>query len=392
MKKLMGLLVVALSIIGLLGCGATARKLDIKDFVRAEVSGYNGEAVVRVSFDEDPFVERILELYGYTLDEAETIFLGGEAKEEERETLKNLVKVIKSIQVKPDKDEDISNGDRIGFTLDYNTKAAEAVRFTLKNTSEPIVVSGLEDLKLLTEEELKALVKVTVSGIAPNVDVLVERTQEGRGVYFEYQPDQSKIEEGGFARIKVMLNKNELMLDGYTTEKNEYNFDFPIEINERYASKPEEIGEAFWEKIHKEIIDRFTATFYVGGNQWLSNKGKNIAKMYNGNSMGEPTIKEAFLLYSKHFNKKVGNELVVIFETPYTGPEYGNRNNILEANFFTGVYVSNLVVDSEGNSEGTLLRAEISDGDFDYLTIKNKLVTQHLADYYIVEVPLEFLK
>lgn len=392
MRKVTGIILFMLVFLGLVGCSEKAQEIDVKDYVSINVSGYSGEGTEEINFDKEAFQEALLGKYGYTSEEYMKKLSSADTKEKELKKLVGIRNVVDSVDFITIEYGMYENGDTVKYTLVYDNAAAEEISLTINDSSEPYVVNGLEEYEVLTEEDLKKDVTVEITGVAPNLNVQASYNGELPGAWANYVPEKSKIEDGGFAAVEVELNPDELKYLGYTSEQSKFTLEFPVEINERYASKPEEIGEELWGKIYKELKDKYVSRYYMGANRSLYNKGNTTGGMKIATSLGEPAVKEAYILYSKTGNSRIVNQVVVIFETNYKGKASYFGDETIDANFFVGAYVSNIVVDKEGKTEGMLLEAEVTNGEFDYVTLKNSVVTKHMGDYNVVEVPVENFK
>jgi len=392
MKKVSGIIVFMLAFLGLVGCGNKAQEIDVKDFVSITVTGYSGEGDDEIHFDRSAFEESLLGKYGYDSEKFIAKLSSVDTKEKELKKLVGIRNVVESVDFITIESGMYANGETVRYTLVYDEAAAEEISLTIKDSSEPYIVNGLEELKVLTAEDLKKDVTVEVTGVAPNIDVYVEYVGAIPGVWAKHLTGISRIEDGGFIDVLVDVRSVDLKSLGYKADSGEFMLEFPLEFNERYASKPEEIGEELWARIVKEAKDEFVSEFYAGAYQYIGSKDDTKANMKNADEVGEPVIKEAHILYSKRADGEPINEIGIIFEAHYKGEGYGYNSDYVEANFFVGVYMENLAVDKEGKNEGTLLEAKSTDGNFDYLTIKNKMVTQFMGDYNVIEIPLELLK
>lgn len=392
MKKIVGVLVIMLAFAGLVGCGNKARKISVAEYVTMSATGYDGEGYVTVDFDQGAFADKVAEMYGYETRDEFIYDLDNEhtLKESKREKVIFLREFLSNLTVETAKSSGLKNGDTVNCTLSYDPLLAESLNLTVNGEVEPFVVNGLKEYVVISEEEIKEAVKVEVSGVSPKMNANVSIGLDGFSVTLDHEA--SKLEDGGRVRVDIVVHKESLKSEGKTTERDKYSYDLPIEGNERYVTKPEEIGAELWSAISKEANDKIVSEFYDGAYKYLSNKGKTVASMGSADSVGVPVIKEAYIIYGKSVETSPYNQIVIVYEIPYKGEGYGFGADYVDGKLFAGVFMSDIVADKDGKNEGTLLKARASDGEFDYVTLKNDLITRHMGDYNVVEVPVELIK
>ncbi len=110
--------------------------VDIMDYVTVEFGGENGSGTANVTVDYDNLE---LELVGGkdALDKMDDV--------EDLETLSTYINVVAGISFSIDKNTDLSNGDEVTVTAEYDKETAESAHVVFgENLSKTYEVKGLK--------------------------------------------------------------------------------------------------------------------------------------------------------------------------------------------------------------------------------------------------------
>ncbi|MBQ1609229.1 MAG: hypothetical protein II571_01555 [Lachnospiraceae bacterium] len=142
MRKFLQVMVTGLCVgvisLSAVACGKEAPDgvVDIMDYVTVEFDGENGSGTANVTVDYDNLE---LELVGGkdALEQMDDV--------EDLETLSTYINVVAGISFSIDKNTDLSNGDEVTVTAEYDKETAESAHVVFgENLSKTFEVKGLK--------------------------------------------------------------------------------------------------------------------------------------------------------------------------------------------------------------------------------------------------------
>ena len=132
---------------------------DLKDYLKVEYDGYEGNGVAYVSLDESALEDKIYEDKKISLDDLTS--LSGYAK-----MLKKAAEIdeaINTIKVTAEPNKNLKNGDEITVTFEFDNEVASKQKMEFIGEEQKIIVEGLPKLK---ELDPFAGLTVTFEGIS----------------------------------------------------------------------------------------------------------------------------------------------------------------------------------------------------------------------------------
>ncbi len=140
---------------------------DLKDYLKVEYDGYEGNGVAYVSLDESALEDKIYEDKKISLDDLTS--LSGYAK-----MLKKAAEIdeaINTIKVTAEPNKNLKNGDEITVTFEFDNEVASKQKMEFIGEEQKIVVEGLPKLK---ELDPFAGLSVTFNGISGDGEAVFE--------------------------------------------------------------------------------------------------------------------------------------------------------------------------------------------------------------------------
>ncbi|WP_051359434.1 hypothetical protein [Paucisalibacillus globulus] len=141
----------------LVACGS---KADLSDYVEVNFEGYDTMGKAYYEIDEDRLVSDVFEV-------------SEDLSNLDWETMNEIDKMLSAYSVELEKDTDLSNGDEIVAKLKVNDEKTDK----LKTTDElKFTVSGLEEPKQLSNEEIEQNVVVNFIGVSGKGTIMIDTT------------------------------------------------------------------------------------------------------------------------------------------------------------------------------------------------------------------------
>lgn len=303
MKKIILLAVLAVgSILLLAGCGKT--KMDLKEYLDVEFEGVSGKGTAIVTFDSEEFE-----------DDLRDTKVGGELSKKKRQ------RFVESFEVKVKESEDLSNGDKVVVTLDYDKKDAKEYGFEFANVKTEYTV---EDLKELKEVDAFQYMDVTVEGVSPNITLDLDNNSDEdvmEDFYFYVDEDRYNFKIGDKVKIKVSYSEYDLEEAGYMVK--EETTEYEIKEGDAYITKYEQITDEGLTQMKQlaeaEIQEAFADRYQY--TSLMNNTVQAVANTYYPYNFDLASVQKTELVLSKAYvfvNKDLGDNYF-----------YGTKNAVL---------------------------------------------------------------
>ena len=237
MKKLLLMLAVGIVSVGLLtGCGGSS-SINLTDYATVNFDGIDGKGTATVNYD---------------LTQLEKDFVGdddGNISQEEAQELVNFASFEMSIKWELDKQEALSNGDKVKLTITYNEDSAKEQKIKIKgDTTKEFEVSGLKEPITLDAFDPEIFdtdtgVKISYEGISPMASIVIENgCGDGQAQRFvEYVPDKTyEISNGDTITITASLTEQAIK-EGYVLKEEQTQI--TVEGLESYVLNLSELNE-----------------------------------------------------------------------------------------------------------------------------------------------------
>lgn len=187
------------------GCGTV--KLDPSDYVKVEVNGADGYGKVSLSVDYEDLEDDVIDA------------LGDDSSKSERNEAASFADGIR-FEVSSDKTENLTNGDVIEISVDYDEDdAKEDYNFLFKSETFEYKVEDLEEAEVYDPFEG---VEITYSGFSPNgkyqVDTSgVKSSELSYYISYEVEGAPDRVANGDVLVLKAVTYNEDYYLElGYT--------------------------------------------------------------------------------------------------------------------------------------------------------------------------------
>lgn len=194
------ILVFSLGII-LGGCGSAK---DLSEYVELEFNGIDTKGTVDYYVDTE-------KLFKETLD-----FDVNGSNQPDEKTVEEIDKMSEAIEIKIDKTENLSNGDKIEITANVDGETKK-----IKSGKKTIEVKNLEEPKWLTNEEVEKKLVVNFNGVSGRGEVQIDNVLDSPLDQLEFTVENDgKLKNGD--KVNVVLSKDEedqLLQEGYLLEQ-----------------------------------------------------------------------------------------------------------------------------------------------------------------------------
>ena len=260
MKKLLLMLAVGIVSVGLLtGCGGGA-SINLTDYATVNFEGVDGKGTATVNYD---------------LTQLEKDFVGdddGNISQEEAQELVNFASFEMSIKWELDKQEALSNGDKVKLTVTYNEDSAKEQKINIKGeTTKEFEVTGLKEPITLDAFDPEVFdtdtgVKISYEGISPMASIVIENgCGDGQAQRFvEYVPDKTyEISNGDTITITASLTEQAIK-EGYVLKEEQTQI--TVEGLESYVLNLSELNEGDRNNVETKLNDLFKDTT----SNWIS--------------------------------------------------------------------------------------------------------------------------
>lgn len=223
------------------------------DIVKVSVSGSDGSGTANVMIDRNAVMDKINnDVYKGNGDDIEL------AKAE--------LMLYEYVKINADNTSDLSNGDKVTVTLDYDNEALKkaGIGVDKKNDTYVYTVEGLEEVKAL---DLFADVSLAVEGVSPYLRVKAEYTGTDDFIKnnVRYTLDKSTdISNGDKIHVTAVYNKSIFENNNFTADVTEKDYD--ISGYDAYADPDTDFTDAakFLNKYAKELLSGENGAYTVG--------------------------------------------------------------------------------------------------------------------------------
>lgn len=264
--------VVVVAVIAILIISAQPKKIDLRDYITVEFSGYETIGTARIVYDEDGLEAaiakalKISEKELKSMDDFSYLFSSGDSYKK----FSDLRACRQLINASLDQSGDLSNGDTVTLTFDYDNEAAGKyhVKFTGKEVT--YTVEGLEDINII---DAFSDLKVTFSGISPSGQLSLEYSGDTSLVsIYDFSADSRyNLKNGDVVTITISVYEDGLKRRGYKLK--ELSRTYTVEGLDEYIDSYSDLTQEFLDYAKSEAQDLIKAY---------------VAKRYNAeSSLGE---------------------------------------------------------------------------------------------------------
>ncbi|MCR5688279.1 MAG: hypothetical protein K6G58_09695 [Lachnospiraceae bacterium] len=186
--------------------------VELADLAKVEFSGINGEGVATASVDDDA-VDALL---SSVKEEHDSSWFSNDEVEDG-----DYAKFRQSLTYSVPNGMGLFNGAEVTVVGACDRQIAKKLKIDIKGSSGTFTVNGLRDAVKLSMDEVFAGLKVSFSGISPNLEISLENTSPnplvGR-MKFEILNPQEYYAEGDTVRIQAVYTEDMCIETGYAVD------------------------------------------------------------------------------------------------------------------------------------------------------------------------------
>lgn len=190
--------------LGIILSGCSSAK-DLSEYVEVEFNGIDTKGTVDYYVDTE-------KLYKDTLD-----FDVNVSNQPDEKTVEEINNMNEAIEVKIDKTENLSNGDKVEIIADVDGDKTKKI----KSGKKTIEVKNLDEPKWLTNEEVEKKLVVNFNGVSGRGEVQIDNVLDSPLDQLEFTVENDgKLKNGD--KVNVVLSKDEedqLLQEGYLLEQ-----------------------------------------------------------------------------------------------------------------------------------------------------------------------------
>ncbi|EOD7438147.1 hypothetical protein ACJQ40_003235 [Enterococcus faecium] len=218
--------ILVIGFIGILMLSGCSKAKDLTEYVDVNFSGMNTQGVATYNVDTDKLLK-------------DTLNYDGETDFPDKNTEKEIEAIENSYKIKLDKEENLSNGDKVKVTVNVDSDKTNKI----KSGEKTVVVKDLEEPKKLKTQDVEKNLVVNFVGTSGRGTAHIDNMFDGdlSSVDFEIKND-GELKNGDKATINISKNlTDELMNVGYVLEKN-FSPTFEVKGLDEVAEKATEIA------------------------------------------------------------------------------------------------------------------------------------------------------
>ncbi len=146
-----------------------------------------------------------------------------------------------------DKTEDLSNGDTVTISYDYDEEIARASKLRIDATEATLQIEGLPESKVIDDAFMFSGLIMTQNGISPKVTFEIANTSEDplvSGITYYIDDDRTFFADGDTLTIKAELPEGALDSHEYVMDKpeDEYVYEYPVVSEDKYVMSAAQIS------------------------------------------------------------------------------------------------------------------------------------------------------
>ncbi|WMJ77836.1 hypothetical protein RBQ61_02600 [Sedimentibacter sp. MB35-C1] len=367
MKKKLFLLFITLFLL----TGCSSNKIDLSQYANISISGYNGYGTASVKINWTELESELLQ----------------DDNNSSLETFTELAIIEDSIKYSIDKSENLTNGDTVNLTVNWNKDLAKKykVSFTANNAS--VKVENLEEPK---EVDLFTDIHIEYEGVSPNASALLRNASNDpflKNIYYDLD-NSYNISNGDTITVSANISKENAIRNGIIINNTEK--EFTAEGLDEYITEYASIDTDTLEKMKSQANDLIES---------------QIAGKYSYNSILYPdvffpdvsrdsiNIVENALKHAYFFTLKSGmdkgfndvdNSIFLVYEIKFTSDI--TKENSQDVTYVP-VYFKNIIKRSDGILDVNITDAYITnDASSNLDNVYRDTVTANKAKYNYEEI------
>lgn len=217
---------------------------DLSDYVTYSYSGYNTKGSVETQINEE-LASNLMQRLRKDYDESWI-----NLKQCESEDYNSF---YNSLSVAVDAPENLSNGSKFRYTVNYDKELAKKIKLKVSNNQKEVMVSGLVTAAVISYDALFDGISFSFSGISPTITAtMTDNTTNPylADVDFVILDEKETYSEGDVIRVRALFDEQQCLEKHFVIEKPlaECYKDFEVSANAHYIKSAAELP--------KEVINR----------------------------------------------------------------------------------------------------------------------------------------
>lgn len=314
MRKVFLIFFLCMGLLSFSACGSKKVEINLDDYLEVEIDGYDtaGYAEFYIDFDE-MFADHI-DSFGFT--------------EEDEEWLLLYISLASNITGELDREENLSNGDKITFTWELDTEKTEEmfdVKFTY--TDQIFTVNDLEKLEEVNPFEG---VEVAFVGASPNGKMIVVNEPEDSNLSLKVSKDYG-LSNGDVISLEITAKYDNVYDYFYSKGKVPTVLTKKIEVTglDTNVIALHEIQESAMQVFHEDALNTFKTISMNGWVEEESFRGMEYVGSYLVNPKTDENVlyniylidientesKFKYYYYKYYTNLRINSEGAFLYET-----------------------------------------------------------------------------
>lgn len=370
--------------IGVLRALSPIKRVDLSEYTVSELSGYNTKGIVNVVIDD----QKLSDLMKEIREKHDKRLIKKKVDPEDYNQFYN------SLTVSVSAPENLSNGSKYTYTVDYDKDLAKKLKVKVENNSKEEMISGLPVATIFTVDQVFENISIFCEGKSPSISIAVinENTNPFLAdVEYYIENKLDSYQNGDVVRVRALYNEEDCLAKHFVINSpmEDCYKDYTIESNEHYVESADELTEEFI----KSAVEAAKAAFTTKSAKEYGVRvyfEANIPPVYvNKDSTFEWTSFRPLSAYLKVAKEGVAgensnnfNDLDIVFDCGMTQADHKSIN--LEA----VVRFRDVVVDKDGNLSCDFSNPAISSASYFDARIKKNVISNYEEKYTIEKLKI----
>lgn len=225
--------------------------INLNDFVVAKAEGYNGRGKVFISVDWDALEEKYGDKLEYTKDGTSGLT---EADFGKALGLEPIGLLKESVHIKKDKENNLSNGDKVSYSWKLDSGVEDSLKCKLKYSDDVYTVTGLKEIEKFDAFEH---LKVDFSGVSGSVTASFQYDGEGLSATDFYSEKTMNLKNGDEITVKLSDDKVNACAESIGKIPSSTEKTYKVENMPAYMTQPSELSDEALETLKKCADEKF---------------------------------------------------------------------------------------------------------------------------------------
>ncbi|MCR5268013.1 MAG: hypothetical protein K6E16_05835 [Lachnospiraceae bacterium] len=354
---------------------------ELKQFYTVTYEGYDGNGSAVITLDQaklDDAVETLKNDYREALIHLDKC------------TGEDYTKFADSINATLMTAGNLSNGQEIGITYDYDRALAKRLHVKIPEAMETRTVEGLPVVTLLSKEDLFRDLSINCSGISPDVKVSIVNNSTDpfiKSVVFQPVEPKDHYANGDVLSIRAFFNADDALKSLYavSSPSEECVKDYAVSVEKSFVTDASQLSASFMEEAKTAGLDAFKNANEYGVRIFCE---ANLVPVYvNKQATFEwvkPAFRSAYLKCLKDdypgANESHCNDLDLIYEVSI------KQANGVSCPCYAVVRFSDLLLAGDGTIESDLSHPKVMSADYKIDNIHKTVASAYEGTHFVTKV------